>query len=115
MVYLLDYGVDEERRIKQAEDAGQPIPDVYQNKPILAIGLQLYLDAFFDLDSERNHSQGVTAIPLSRVRDYAKAYDFDDEQAENLLYFIRVMDTAHMKRVGARMKAASEAAAKRKA
>lgn len=78
------------------------------------MGLQLYLDAFFDLDSERSHVQGVTAIPQSRVRDYAKAYEFDEEQTADLQYFIRIMDTDHMKRVAAKQKAAAEAASKGK-
>lgn len=111
---MLEHGADEERRIEQAERAGVPIPDVILNKPELYVGLQLYLDAFFELDSERNHGQGVMAIPLSRVRDYANAHEFDEEQTADLIYFIRIMDTDHLKRLTEKHKAAVEAAAKRK-
>ncbi|MCW2763976.1 MAG: hypothetical protein JWR85_4177 [Marmoricola sp.] len=85
--------------------SGQPLPDRIANAPELEIGLSLYLDAFFDLDSERSHAAGITAIPYSQIRDYANAYDFDAEQTSDLMFFIRNMDTDHMKRLGEKMKA----------
>lgn len=82
----------------------QPLPDRILNAPKLNFGLQLYLSAFFDLDSERSHSMGVVSIPNSEIRNYAGHYDFSDDQTEDLLYVIRQMDNAHTKRMADKLK-----------
>lgn len=78
------------------------MPERIANAPELYLGLQLYLQAFFDLDSERSHSMGVTMIPWSAIKDYSTAYDFDEEQSESLLYLIRQIDIAHTKRIASK-------------
>jgi hypothetical protein len=60
------------------------------------MGLQLYLNAFFDLDSERSHGNGLTPIPWTSIMNYAKAFDFDNEQTEDLIFFIRKLDSEHL-------------------
>lgn len=105
---MLELGESEQKIALAAMRAGQPLPDRIANAPELQLGLSLYLTAFFDLDSERSHSQGVTMIPLSRVRSYAEDYEFDAEQTEDLIFFIREMDTAHCKRVGEKQAAAAK-------
>lgn len=64
----------------------------------------MYLQAFFDLDSERSHSMGITVIPWSAIDNYARAYDFSDEQREDLIYFLRAMDNAHTKKLAEKSK-----------
>lgn len=98
-MYLLDLGPHEQAIAKQAMRAGQPIPDRIANAPELELGLQLYLQAFFDLDSERSHAMGITAIPWTRMKDYADAYEFDEEQREDMFFFVRKLDSEHMKRL----------------
>lgn len=92
----------EQRLIKEARQAGNPIPDRIKNKPILKDGLEIYLDAFFDLDTERSHGMGLTRIPQSKVREYAKDHGWDKEQAYNLSYFVTFMDAEHLKRLEAK-------------
>ncbi|WQZ00291.1 tail chaperonin [Escherichia phage Shy] len=75
------------------------MPDRIANAPELELGLQLYLQAFFDLDSERSHSLGLTPISWSSIIGYARAFEFDEEQTESLLFHIRRMDTEHLKRL----------------
>lgn len=99
-------GKSEQSIARQAMQSGQPLPDRIANAAELRLGLNLYLDAFFDLDSERSHAAGVTAIPYSRIRDYAVGYEFDSEQTEDLMYFIRSMDTAHMNRLAEKIRLA---------
>lgn len=65
-------------------------------------GLGLYLGAFFDLDAERSHSFGPTAIPTTAILTYAMAFKFDHDQKEDLLYFIREMDKENLKLVKAK-------------
>ena len=98
-------GPHEQAIAKQAIRAGQPIPERIANAPELRLGLQLFIQAFFDLDSERSHSMGLVAIPWTSINDYAKAYNFDEEQTEDLFFFIRKLDTSHLKRLESKNKA----------
>lgn len=83
---------------------GQPIPDRIKNAPELLPGLGLYLGAFFDLDSERTHAFGPAAIPITAILAYAAAFKFDEDQTEDLIYFIREMDKENLKRVNEKQK-----------
>jgi hypothetical protein len=84
--------------------AGVELPETFQNVPELRPGLQLYIEAFFELDSERTHGDTLNPIPSSKIREYARDYELDEEQAEDLLFHIRGMDTDHLKRLGKRLK-----------
>jgi hypothetical protein len=75
------------------------MPDRIANAPELQMGLQLYIQAFFDLDSERSHGAGLTQIPWTRIRDYAEAAELDEEQTEDLIFFVRRLDAEHIKRL----------------
>lgn len=103
MFYLLDMGHLEQSIAKQALREGQPLPERIKNSPELKPGLELYINAFFDLDTERNHGNGLCAIPISSIAGYARMFDFDKEQTEDLLYFIREMDDAHISRMKQRL------------
>lgn len=95
----MEMGPHEQAIAKQAVQRGQPLPERIANAPELLLGLQLYLQAFFDLDSERSHSTGLVAIPWTSINEYAKAFDFDEDQTEDLFFFIRKMDASHLKRL----------------
>lgn len=101
---MLDMGPHEQSIARQAAQAGLPLPDRIQNAPELTLGLGLYLGAFFELDSERSHAFGPTSIPFTSIVNYARAFDFDDEQAEDLVYYIRKMDEVNLKRVAEKQK-----------
>lgn len=92
-------GAYEQGIIRQALRSGQPIPDRILNAPSLRLGLGMYLEAFFDLDGERHIGLGMGRIPYSAVLSYAYFNELDGDQTECLLYFIKTMDTAHLKRL----------------
>lgn len=79
-----------------------PLPTNIQNAPELDIGLQLYLQAFFDLDSERSHAFSLVRIPSSAIRSYAREFDLDEVQSELLIFYINEMDNAHLKKLNAK-------------
>jgi len=89
-------GPIEQNIAKQAMRSGQPLPERIANAPELKPGLSLYLQAFFDLDAERTHALTLTPIPWTSIKAYAEAYEFDDEQTEDLLYHVRRMDDANL-------------------
>lgn len=76
--------------------AGEPIPDRIANAPELTLGLMLYMQAFFDLDSERQVGFSVGRIKWSAIRDYADAFEFDAIQTEDLFYFIKELDKVYL-------------------
>lgn len=83
---------------------GQPLPDRIANAPELYSGLEIYLQAFFDLDSERSHGMGIQLIPWSAIKHYALMYEFSEDQSEDLMYFIRKMDIAHTNKLKSKSK-----------
>lgn len=66
---------------------------------MLIEGLQFFFTAFFDLDTERSHANGLTRIPWSKIKGYAEHYALSDEQTDDLLHFILRMDDAHLARL----------------
>lgn len=96
---MLDMGPIEQNIAKQAYRAGNPLPDRIKNAPVLRLGLGLYLGMFFDLDAERSHAMGLTAIPWTAIKEYAEFYSFDVDQCEDAFLIIRRMDDAHLRRL----------------
>src|ERR1044072_7269808 len=92
-------GENEQSIAKQAVRAGQPIPERIANAPGLHIGLELFFNAYVDLDSERQAGFGVGPIPWCSIAEYARAYDFDEETTEDLFFFVKRMDADSLKRL----------------
>lgn len=90
--------------VQSALRGGRPIPKAVANAPELFLGLELYLKAFFELDSCRHHGMGPASIPWTDIAGYAAIHDFDDEQRDDLIYFIRRLDNAHLTRIADDMK-----------
>ncbi len=80
----------------QMERDGIAVPDNVGTQPILQANLVAYLDAFYELDTERAHGQVPGPIPWSRIVEYGSRYGFDIEE---LVFFIRQMDDAHLHKV----------------
>lgn len=69
-------------------------------------GSGFYLDAFFELDTERPDSMnGIKAIPRSKIIEFGMQYGLTFEECEDFLYVIRAMDNEHIKRMNAKAKA----------
>lgn len=89
-----------ERNIaQQAMRAGEPLPARISNAPDIEAGLDLFIQAFFDLDTERSHGLALTAIPYSAILNYARQYELDEETTSDMLFLIRRMDNAHLRRL----------------
>lgn len=83
---------------------GKQLAGSVAETPELRPGLQLYLEAFFDLDSDRTHNEGLSPIPWRSIKEYAETFGFDEEQTADLFYFVRELDGEHLKRLAAKMK-----------
>lgn len=93
---------------KQAERNNLPMGDRLRDKIDLLPGMDFYLDAFFALDTERDLSNGLSPIPWSSIRLYAKDAGCDDAEMEELVYFVRALDQAHMKQTAKKIKSAGK-------
>lgn len=94
---MLEQAPVEQQIIKQCFRDGAPLPKRIANAPQLQLGLGLYHEAFWELDSCRPVGWGVGPIPWSAMHDYAQAFEFDDVQMEALFYYVRVMDQVYLK------------------
>ena len=61
------------------------------------MGLELYWDAFQELNTCRAGGMGLSPIPWLAMIEYARTYDLDEDQTDDLVFFIREMDNAFMK------------------
>lgn len=93
------HGQVEKNLAMQAYRNNEPLPDFIANAPELEEGLFFYLQAFFDLDSERTSGMNRGQIPFFKIIKYAKHYKLDDDEESVLVHHIRLMDNAHLKRL----------------
>lgn len=105
-------GEHEQSLAKQAIRAGQPIPSRIADAPELHIGLELFINAFLDLDTERQAGYSVGPIPWSKIKEYCEAHSFDAELSDDMFYFIKALDNSHLKRLAAKAEAASKSKGK---
>lgn len=73
-----------------------PLPKRIQNAPRILLGLEIFYSAYTELSSTRSAGFGSGPIPWTAIKDYAAAYEIEGEQAEDLFYFIRMMDNAYL-------------------
>ena len=62
----------------------------------MRLGLELYYDAFWDLNSCRPSGWNLGPISWTTLHDYAKAYEFDEEQFSDLVHYVRELDVAYL-------------------
>lgn len=67
------------------------MPDKIKNAPALYLGLALYLNAWFELDLERDRTK-LEPIKRSSCFEYAADFDLTEEQADDLWFYIQRMD-----------------------
>lgn len=77
--------------IEEARNTGGDLPPYVLNAPRLRIGLELYLNAWFELDNERRRVK-LDPIKRSSVWEYCRDYDLDEVQSEDLYFYVGRMD-----------------------
>lgn len=93
----MQFGESELTYIRHARQNDQEIPAPILNAPELELGLQIYLQAFFDLQADRISGLSMGNIPSSAVRCYARDMDFDADQSDLLVRYVQKMDAAYIK------------------
>jgi hypothetical protein len=80
----------------QMQRDGAEVPEQISNVPKVTSDLLCYVDAFYELDTERNHGMGLVRIPWSSIVAYGDRYGYD---VDELVFFIRQMDEAHIEKL----------------
>lgn len=83
---------------------GLELPARIKNAPSMPFGLQLYYTAFFELSSCRQASMGVGPISWLAVQDYGLALGLDEDQIEDLHFFVRKLDNEYIRVENTKMK-----------
>ncbi len=94
---MIEQGPTEQTIIKQAIRQGLPIPKKIAEAPELDFGLQFYLHAFYELESERPVGIDIGPIPRSAVKDYALELEMDADEFDDLYFHIRALDVTFLK------------------
>lgn len=92
----MEQGPVERRILEQCKRERLPLPNRIQNAPDLRIGLELYYSAFLDLCSSRG-GMGDGPIPWTVVHEYGLLLGLDDDQLDDLHYYVSRMDDAQLK------------------
>lgn len=100
--------------ITQAMATGRPIPAKIQNAPQLRPGLDLYYDAFLDMNSCRASGMGIGQISWATIIEYSVAMQFSEEQTEDLMHHIRAMDHAYLEHWNKKQSSKTPAGSKKK-
>lgn len=74
----------------------RPVPPSILNAPELRFGLEMYYGAFLDLLTCRAIGTALGPIPWTAINQYAKAYDYTDEQEDDLQFYVSRMDNAYL-------------------
>lgn len=93
----MEQGPTEKVIIQQCAQQRLPLPDKIANAPEIYFGLELFYLAFMDLTSCRGSGYG-TEGPISwlAINQYADAKEFEEEQREDLFYFIQKLDAIYL-------------------
>jgi len=98
--WVLDHPAAEvEAKLKELEEAGEPIPDDLYPPETLP-GLSEWLAAFWELTTERPLGYGaVGPIPSSAIDRWVAKARMDEAEEELFRHCIRLLDRAYMVRV----------------
>lgn len=97
MLYTLKQGPIEKKILTQCLRERLPIPEAIKNAPELALGLELYFDGFWELDTCRSRGLDDGIISWFAIRKYCKTLELDEDQTDKMHVVIPLMDQEYLK------------------
>lgn len=82
--------------VKSCFQDGRQLPDFLQNEPELLPGLEVYLEAFWDLSTCRQMGMGLGPIPWTSIENYITISGGDENFREDFHHLIRRLDQAYL-------------------
>lgn len=74
----------------------RPIPDKIRDAPTIRFGLEFFYQAFLALHSTRAIGFSDGPIPWTATQHYCETFAVEDEQREDLFYFVERLDKAFL-------------------
>ncbi len=74
-----------------------PLPDSIANKPDIIAGLEMYWQAFTDLNTSRELGMAEGPIPWTAIDQWATRHRIVGEDFDRLVIILRGMDAAYLK------------------
>ncbi len=96
-MYTLEQVPVEQRIIRQCMHDGLPLPEKIKNAPQLGFGLNIFYDAYFNLETCRLNGMSMGRIPWTAVQNYCESKGFTEEQTASAQLYIKMMDTEYIK------------------
>lgn len=96
MLYHLRNSQMESKIAEQSLKQFGRLPKEMEEAPELLEGLDIYLDAFFELSSERSIGMGEGPIPRSAIHEYCEREAIEGDLKQDLMYHVRAMDNAYL-------------------
>jgi hypothetical protein len=90
-------GQAEQRIIRQCYARRKSLPDRIEHAPDLLLGLELYFNAFTELNTCRNSGWGAGPIPSWCIGEYCDRLGLTPDESEDMYYHIRKLDEAFLK------------------
>lgn len=97
-------GQVEQRMIQECYRRKKALPERIQDAPDLLLGLELYFNAFIELNTCRSTGWSAGPIPSWSVGEYADRLDLNEDETEDLHYHMRMMDQAFLKHMARKNK-----------
>jgi hypothetical protein len=82
--------------VKSCMQSGMPLPDFIKNEPELMPGLEIFLQAFWDLSTCRQMGMGLGPIPWTSVQEYCTINGGSEEFNRDMHFHIRQLDAAYL-------------------
>lgn len=93
----MEQGPVEKIILEQCIRDNLPIPKKLQNSPSLESGMELYYQAFLDLNSCRQVGMGEGPIPWTAIAYYCRFFEMDEETTDDVMYMVRGLDNEYLK------------------
>lgn len=87
---------DIEDIVKTCQQSGMPLPDFIKNQPELMFGLDIFVQAFWDLSTCRQMGMGLGPIPWISIQEYCIMLQCSEDFTKDLHYHIRRIDQAYL-------------------
>ena len=97
-------GQAEQRIIRQCYLRKRPLPERIQNAPDLFVGLELYFQAFTELNTCRSTGWSAGPIPSWCIDELCARAELTEDESEDMCYHIRTMDQAFLKHMSTKSK-----------
>lgn len=96
-MYGLTFGPHQDQIAAAAEEMGQPIPETVSDRPEIRPDLEIYWEAYMDLNGTRASGFGLGPIPWTALDRFAARHGLDDpEEFQNLKEIVWLVDKEYL-------------------